>query len=263
MKKRQNIDLDACHYEKNSISQFLNAMALIRQVPVTETDSLLDVGCGIGDIIAELSRKAPLGKSIGVDPSSNMIQLASKKFPKEFYPNLEFRVMTAEEMQLPVLAFDHIICTNALQWIREPRKAIQLMFNCLKYGGNLVVLTYLKNTPYTRVFERVTQKYYPHLIDQLATKTMLSELEYKQTLIDVGFSLNVFSVSEVLFRYKNTTKLTEYVKGWLPCLLPITSNEQNEFIDKMILEISDLGIYRPGKEILIPHKVLHVIATKD
>lgn len=262
MGNNQSIDLDAAHYEKNSKIQHTYARELVSQLSIKATDSILDVGCGVGEVIARISKTAPLGKSVGIDLSSNMINLAIKKFPAKSFPKLEFHVMNAEEILLPPCTFDHIICTSTLLWVRSPKTALQSMFHLLKPGADLALLNCLGNTPYTQLFEKVTKKHYPHLVDQLATKTMMSESEHKKALISAGFSLNLFNATDEVFKYKDETDFANYVKGWLPCLLPIQQDEQDKFIELVTQELLSGNAYKNGKELVIPYKMLRVLAAK-
>ncbi len=66
-------DLDALHYKQNSKSQYSQAYKLLEGIKISPEASILDIGCGHGHIIGELSKLAPLGRSVGIDPSPNMI----------------------------------------------------------------------------------------------------------------------------------------------------------------------------------------------
>jgi ubiquinone/menaquinone biosynthesis C-methylase UbiE len=58
---------------------------VINQIKKLKISSLIDVGCGTGDLSYEASKI--IKKSIGIDFSNNMISLAQKKFNKK---NLKF-----------------------------------------------------------------------------------------------------------------------------------------------------------------------------
>ena len=58
---------------------------MIKKIKEFRIKSLIDVGCGSGDLSFEASKI--LRKSVGIDFSENMIKLAKKKFKKK---NLQY-----------------------------------------------------------------------------------------------------------------------------------------------------------------------------
>jgi trans-aconitate 2-methyltransferase len=48
----------------------------------------LDIGCGDGEITAELAKCIPNGLVVGIDSSAQMIKLSQNTFPNRDYPNL-------------------------------------------------------------------------------------------------------------------------------------------------------------------------------
>jgi trans-aconitate methyltransferase len=88
------------------------------------------VGCGDGRITAEIARRVPTASVVGVDASSNMIELASGKAA----PNLRFEV--ADARSLPFNHdFDLVVSFNALHWIHEQGLALASIHKSLKAGG--------------------------------------------------------------------------------------------------------------------------------
>lgn len=258
----QILDLDACHYENHSKSQYERVKEFISSVKIHASDSILDVGCGFGNIIAEISQVAPEGRCVGIDPSPNMIHLALQKFPKSKFPNLEFYNIKAEEMNFSPKTFDVIICTNALLWIRRPHEAVELMCSYLKPGGLILILTYLNNTPYALIFQRVLEKYFPMYAHLSASNFMLSEKEHKNILIANDLKLEEFLSEEVYFQYKNSEELKNYVKGWLNCFVPLPEDLQALFLNKVVKESRLANVSTNENEIIIPHKLLIIRGRK-
>ena len=54
---------------------------LLKNVVVKDGDAILDVACGNGMLLAELSKKANVN-AFGIDISENMISVAKKRYPK-------------------------------------------------------------------------------------------------------------------------------------------------------------------------------------
>ena len=108
------MELDADYYKNNSASQYSQASQMLKLINIQDNFSILDVGCGHGNILAELSVLVPNGKALGIDSSHNMISLAKSSFPSEISKNLFFKPLNAEKIEILEQHFDLITCTNGL-----------------------------------------------------------------------------------------------------------------------------------------------------
>lgn len=81
----------ALTYFHNSELQRQWAWHLLGQYRFKGNERILDFGCGDGKISAELSHFVADGSVLGVDLSSCMVTLASRLFPPENFPNLQFQ----------------------------------------------------------------------------------------------------------------------------------------------------------------------------
>lgn len=262
MNSNNVIDLDALHYEKNSSSQYASVQKLLAELDIRSNFLVLDVGCGFGNIAAEISEKVPLGKVIGIDASENMIDLAKKRFSVEDFPNLEFYKIKAEDIRFEKGSFDVILCANTLLWVRKPKKALKTMCKALKEGGTLSILTYCNNTPYACLFSEVLNKYFVSFEHISAGKTMLSKEEHKQILTDEKMVIEEFLVEDNMYRYENTQALRDYVKGWLNCYVLLPEKLRENFLDRIVEESSKYNVSKIANEIAIPHQSLTIRARK-
>ncbi|MBS0628733.1 MAG: methyltransferase domain-containing protein [Verrucomicrobia bacterium] len=254
------IELDAAHYQNHSASQYSQARQLLDLVDIQRSFSVLDVGCGHGNIVAEISKLAPNGKAIGIDASQNMISLAKTKFSREKFPNLSFIQLPAEEMSFPERSFDLIICTNALMWIRKPQRVLEYMCSLLKPNGQIVIFTYPKTTPYAKLFEKVLRSFLPHLVNKSAIKTMLSPKEHKTIFLNQGLEILLLRLDDIVFSYENEVDFKDYVRGWLSCYAPIPDKLQNAFLDKICEQARRDGYCDNTGRFSIPHQALRIVA---
>lgn len=261
MKNLTNVDLDALYYQSHSKPQYDRAQELLKSLLIDESTSVLDVGCGCGNIIAEISQKALKGRSIGIDASHDMILLARETFPKSNFPNLEFQQMKAEELSFKDSSFDVIICFSCLLWVREPKKALQLMCKYLKPGGALIILTYLKESAYINFLERALENF-PTYKGLSATHTMLSVEEYKSILQSYSMKLEEFRPEWRFSKYENTAALKAYLKGWLTCFVPLPTELQESFLDKAVKESRSESVSFSKDEIVLPYQLLAIRAKK-
>lgn len=256
------LDLDALHYKKNSKSQYSLAHNLLKDLTISSGASILDIGCGHGHIIAELSKIALYGRSVGIDPSPSMISLATETFPYSEFNNLEFYQCKAEEMEFPAESFDLIICTNAFMWIRDPNKALKLISKFLKPGGQFILFSYSKETPYVQLFEHVLEQSLPELKGASAVNTMLSTEQHSELLIQNRMALDTFQVDDVIFNYENELEFKNYVLGWLSCYIPLNQHQRDVFLAKLIEESEKFRTDKNFSALAIPHKTISIKASK-
>jgi trans-aconitate methyltransferase len=137
MDKTKNYTWDAKDYSKNSQNQFQWAKELIPKLKLQGNETLLDIGCGNGKITEEIARCLPTGKVVGVDSSTQMINMAKNSFPLQEYPNLSFQVMDARNLTFQS-EFDVIFSNAALHWIVDQPSLLQCVYKSLKPSGRLL-----------------------------------------------------------------------------------------------------------------------------
>ncbi|MBX3718725.1 MAG: methyltransferase domain-containing protein [Parachlamydiales bacterium] len=258
----KTIDLDASYYQNHSEQQYERAQELLNSLNIKPSASVLDIGCGHGNITAEISLKVPNGKIIGIDASHKMIRHAKEKFPNSQFPNLEFLEIKAEEMYFPESSFDLIVCFSCLLWIREPKKALELMCKSLKPGGILVILTYLKESSYVHFLEKTLEKF-PSYKNLSAVHTMLSMNEYKDILTSHQIALEDFIPRSRFTEYKNKEELKAYLKGWITCYVPLPEQLQDQFLDEAVENSLAENLNKNlNEEILLQFQQLTIKARK-
>ena len=117
-------------YDQNHsfVSKYGNQ--LIELLAPKQGETILDLGCGTGDLSKELS---DLGVDIvGIDQSENMIAEAQKK-----YPDIQFLVRDATELGCNN-EFDAVFSNAMLHWIKLPKQALNCIYHSLKRGGRFV-----------------------------------------------------------------------------------------------------------------------------
>ena len=100
---------------------------------------LLDVGCGPGSITVGLAARVAPGETIGIDPSSSVIEAANLLGRETHAQHLSFEVGNIYETRFAPESFDAIFANQVLQHLRRPVDALRQMRTLLAPGGVLGV----------------------------------------------------------------------------------------------------------------------------
>ncbi|WP_156153564.1 class I SAM-dependent methyltransferase [Domibacillus robiginosus] len=93
-------------------------------------ETILDLGCGTGDLSFSLFSKAV--HVVGIDQSASMIEEAKQK-----YPDISFLVEDAHDLPFEE-KFDAVFSNAALHWMKKPEQVLAQVFKSLKPGGRFV-----------------------------------------------------------------------------------------------------------------------------
>ena len=94
---------------------------------------VLEVGCGLGDLLAGLDASA----KVGIDVSPRMIELA-----KQRHPGLDLRVADVEHDPLPVGPFDAIVLHEVVGHLDDIQRGLSRLREVLAPGGRVIVTYY-------------------------------------------------------------------------------------------------------------------------
>ncbi|MDH3520341.1 MAG: metalloregulator ArsR/SmtB family transcription factor [Myxococcales bacterium] len=119
----------------------LRARAISRLVDPGLT--VVDVGTGTGILAAELAR---LGlRVVAVDHSMRMIDAARSKFAAEHLEGIELRHGEAGALPLADREVDAALAHMVLQHLPSPGEAIREMARCVRCGGAVVVVDFVRH----------------------------------------------------------------------------------------------------------------------
>ena len=108
-------------------------------VEMVEGASILDIGCGIGNITALVADKVSQnGRVIGIDFLQDNIDLANERFKRQ---NVEFRVGTVENLKFNPASFDCVLFLEVIEHVENPVVVLKSIHRLLKPNGCLIVST--------------------------------------------------------------------------------------------------------------------------
>jgi 2-polyprenyl-3-methyl-5-hydroxy-6-metoxy-1,4-benzoquinol methylase len=128
-------------------------------------DTLLDVGCGDGELLTLLRSQFPAGVSFyGVDLSQATIERNRTR-----YPFATFDVLDVQRESLD-RTFGAILCTEVIEHLDDPGRAIANLARMLSAGGQLIV-----TCPTGKV--HATERHFGHVAHPTARalRTMLTD----------------------------------------------------------------------------------------
>ncbi|MEQ9380184.1 MAG: class I SAM-dependent methyltransferase [Pirellulales bacterium] len=116
--------------------------AMVKAVPLKETDCILDAGCGDGFYTERLTdRLGPDGSLIAFDSSTEYLHLARERMQsKQIAPSILFQLGNVEAMPFDAASFDVVWCAHSMQSFVDPRKALCELRRILKPGGTLAIV---------------------------------------------------------------------------------------------------------------------------
>ncbi|MBN1796649.1 MAG: class I SAM-dependent methyltransferase [Sedimentisphaerales bacterium] len=160
--------------------EFLEKIKLLKS-----TDRILEIGCGIGLVVNELTKK---GYDIaGTDISTEAIEYGRKKFPE-----INLKVHAAERLPYDDESFDVVLSFDLFEHISEIDKHISQVYRVLKNRGY-----YLFQTPH---------KYFSATFDTLSSMSfrwrkshpsLHTPGQLKRRLKSQGFSVKFVKVNPV------------------------------------------------------------------
>jgi ubiquinone/menaquinone biosynthesis C-methylase UbiE len=138
---------------RGKASAYYGSLTRLARFVVPEGASVLEVGCGTGDLLAALKPS----RGVGVDVSPRMIDQARHK-----YPSYTFLVDDAERLDAPELAgetFDYVILSDVVGALRDVWAALRALRR-LCHPRTRVLVTYYNFVwePLLKLAERLGQK---------------------------------------------------------------------------------------------------------
>lgn len=115
---------------------------LLDAAAITATDSVLDVGCGAGQVTRDTARRASAGSALGVDLSVRMLDLARRTAAAEGVGNASFRHADAQTHPFDPGSFDVAVSRHGSMFFDDPPAAFANIAGALRPGGRLVLLTW-------------------------------------------------------------------------------------------------------------------------
>jgi trans-aconitate 2-methyltransferase len=123
---------DPATYNKFKTERALPFEDLFHLLNVQDGLRVLDLGCGTGQLTAELAERLPHSDVLGIDSSAEMLA-AAKQLER---PRLRFELQPIETV---VGSWDLVFSHAVIQWLDDHPSLMHKLFSLVKIGGQLAV----------------------------------------------------------------------------------------------------------------------------
>lgn len=102
--------------------------------------TVLDAGCGTGEITYRLATKFERASFVGLDLEEQHLKRAAARCAP-FGSRVRFQAGDALALPFPDNSFDLVVCRHVLQAVSDPRRALEEMLRVLRPGGRAHLLS--------------------------------------------------------------------------------------------------------------------------
>jgi ubiquinone/menaquinone biosynthesis C-methylase UbiE len=177
---KENYDKIAGNYDETFDGRFTKSYkAIITDLAMPKNgDSVLDVGCGNGSLIAAISKKADIS-AFGVDISPKMIAECQKN-----YPDINFKISSGELIPFEDSTFNCVVMCCVLHHLHTPETFFTEAKRILKPGGTLIV-----GDPWMPIIARQVTNFIVAPLLKAGDNKIFTHKRFKLFFTDNGFTI--------------------------------------------------------------------------
>jgi SAM-dependent methyltransferase len=112
---------------------------LFERYGLTANTSILDVGCGTGEVTSRLAKHFASAEVLGVDILAQHVNFA-RQHHASLAPRLRFEQGDAFHLQLPDARFELTVCRHVMQSVPHPERVLAELVRVTRPGGRLHLL---------------------------------------------------------------------------------------------------------------------------
>ncbi len=175
--------------------------------------AVLDVGCGLGEVLIDLARERsqPI-RLVGVDVSEVMLDVARADAATAGV-TLDLLHGDAAALPFPDDSFDAVRCERTLQWVELPWQVLREILRVLRPGGSVVLIDTDWRTFALDVGDRELEELLARLVVMRPGADIGGRL--RRMVLDAGFEdVALRAATAVITEW--SPDLREGPRGWMP-----------------------------------------------
>jgi ubiquinone/menaquinone biosynthesis C-methylase UbiE len=181
-KTKAQYDRIAKIYDRRWHSYVTNTLTfLMEYLHLEGHETILDVACGTGELEKMLVATYPQTKIVGVDISTQMLEIARSKFVDR--SNIKFIQASAISLPFPNDSFDIVVTASAFHYFENPIVALQEIRRVLKSSGKAVILDWCRDFWSCQVLDIILKLFDP------AYRTCYTQAELHNFLNETNFDV--------------------------------------------------------------------------
>ena len=235
-------------------------LELLARIPDIDPGSIYDLGCGPGNLTAQLASRWPAARTVGIDSSQEMIDRA-----KTDHGDIEFE-RAAIETWTPEHPVDLIFSNATLHWLDHHGRLFPRLFDFLRPGG--VMAIQMPNNwaqPINTIPRDVLtgESWSDEQRQLLITDRVDDPAEYRRWLVDSAASIDIWQTTYYQ-QLSGRDPVWEWTSGALlrPVLSGLSDEERERFAEEVKQRYRRAYPSDHTNTVLVPFSRLFLIATR-
>jgi trans-aconitate 2-methyltransferase len=220
---------DPAQYQRFADERSRPFNELVERIGATDPATVVDLGCGTGQLTAALADRWPGATIEGIDSDDNMLAAAAN------HSSARVRFSKGDVATWdPAAPVDVIVSNATLQWIPEHLRLLSRFVEALTLGGWLAfqLPSNLDDAHHQAIRQLIAEPRWQPFFEGAPDRysTMHSTLTYVSALSRLGCSVDAWETTYVHI-LQGEDPVLEWVKGTAlrPVLARLTTDEQLEF----------------------------------
>jgi trans-aconitate 2-methyltransferase len=227
---------DPAQYDRFADERGRPFVDLVARIRVSEPSTVIDLGCGPGNLTATLSTKWPAATVIGVDNDPNMLAAAARHAT----PHVRFEAGDVSNWQ-PTTPVDVIVTNATLQWIPQHLALLPHLVDSLTPGGAvaLQVPGNFEDAHHLAIRQVMARPRWRAALGNLPERALSSypAMVYQSALAHLGCEVETWETTHVHVLHGESPVL-EWVKG--TALRPVLTALDAANADSFCSELDEL-----------------------
>ncbi|XP_035698018.1 uncharacterized protein LOC118431045 [Branchiostoma floridae] len=232
----------ADHYSRNrSFQQSVGVKVLQQYLRWEGGDTVLDAGCGTGEICTYISQQPGVASVLGFDVSAEFVSFASQY---NSAPNVRYDVADVSDISTykPEWegAFSKAVCLYVLHWVRDKAAALRAIHSCLTSRGEILLLCDTEESSFnqTSLIMASHPKWQPYLGEfvPIVFPWPSGDLGKNRSRLmqECGFEVLSCHIEQNHQHFESKAKLKEWLRAVFPHLNYIPQDRQEEFFHDLL-----------------------------